>query len=122
MAGEQFNANMITSRIKLIKRLFYRFIQNQAKAPSLNPFGRGYLHWIGRIHQSHAVGGANGSTMVVMFVDCCVGGGWYFPYYSYHRNPTGQEFFVPARTLIAVKLLSCIPLLSHQILWGDYIA
>ncbi len=44
--------------------------------------------------------------MVVMFVDCCVGGGWYFPYYSYRRSPTGQEFFVPAGTLIAVKLLS----------------
>jgi hypothetical protein len=41
----------------------------------------------------------------VMFVDCCVGGGRYFPYYSYHRNPTGQEFFVPTGTLIAVKLL-----------------
>jgi hypothetical protein len=44
--------------------------------------------------------------MVVMFVDCCVRGGRYFPYYSYRRNPTGREFFVPARTLIAVKLLS----------------
>jgi hypothetical protein len=43
--------------------------------------------------------------MVVMFVDCCVSGGQYFLYYSYHRSPTGQEFFVPARTLIAVKLL-----------------
>jgi hypothetical protein len=30
----------------------------------------------------------------------------YFPYYSYRRNPTGREFFVPAGTLIAVKLLS----------------
>ncbi len=44
--------------------------------------------------------------MVVMFVDCCVGGGRYFPYYSYRRNPTGREFFVPAGTLIAVKLLT----------------
>jgi hypothetical protein len=43
--------------------------------------------------------------MVVMFVDCCVGGVQYFPYYSYHRNPMGREFFVPAGTLIAVKLL-----------------
>ncbi len=38
-------------------------------------------------------------------MDCCVGGGRYFLYYSYRRNPTGQEFFVPAGTLIAVKLL-----------------
>jgi hypothetical protein len=22
----------------------------------------------------------------------------YFPYYSYSRNPTGREFFVPAQT------------------------
>jgi len=31
----------------------------------------------------------------------CVGGRRYFPYYSYCRNPTGREFFVPAGTLIA---------------------
>ncbi len=73
--------------------------------PLLDPFGRGYLHRIGWTHQSHAVGGANGSTMVMMFGDCCVGGGWYIPYYFYCRNPMGQEFFVPAGTLIAVKLL-----------------
>jgi hypothetical protein len=39
----------------------------------------------------------------------CVGGRRYFPYYSYRRNPTGREFFVPARTQIAVKLLVKIP-------------
>ena len=78
----------------------------QAKAPSLDPFGRGHLRWIRRIHQSHAVGGANGSTMVVMFGDCCVGGGQHFPYYSYRRNPTGREVFVPTGTLIAIMLLS----------------
>jgi hypothetical protein len=38
-------------------------------APSVNPIGRGYLHLIGRIHQSHAIGGANSSAMVVMFVN-----------------------------------------------------
>ncbi len=38
-------------------------------------------------------------------MDCFVGGGWYFPYYSYRRNPKGWEFFIPAGTLIAVKLL-----------------
>jgi hypothetical protein len=74
--------------------------------PLLDPFGRGYLCWIGGIHQSHAVGGANGSTMVVMFVDYCVVGGRYFAYYSYRRNPMGREFFVPAGILIAVKLLT----------------
>ena len=43
--------------------------------------------------------------MVVMFVDCCVCVVEYFWYYSYSRNPTGREFFIPAGTLIAVKLL-----------------
>ncbi len=27
-----------------------------------------------------------------------------FPNYSYRRNPAVHEFFIPARTLIAVKL------------------
>ena len=67
--------------------------------PSTNPFGRGYLRQIRRIHRSHTVGGANGTTMVVMFVDCCVGGGRYFGYYSYGRNFMGREFFDPAVTL-----------------------
>ncbi len=52
--------------------------------------------------------------MVVMFVNCYVGGGQYFPYYSYHRNPTGQEFFVPAGTLIVVKLLNLSTFLTVQ--------
>jgi hypothetical protein len=68
-------------------------------APLVNPFGRGYWCRIGWIHQSHAIGGANGSAMVVMFVDCCVGDGRYFLDYSYSRNPTGKEFFIPAGTL-----------------------
>jgi hypothetical protein len=29
--------------------------------------------------------------MVVMFVDCCVGGGWYFLYYSYCTFPWDGE-------------------------------
>ena len=56
------------SRIKLIKQLFYHFLLNQAKALLLNPFQRGYLRPIGRIHRSHAMVGANGSTMVLMLV------------------------------------------------------
>jgi hypothetical protein len=85
--------------------LFYFFTLSPGKALLPNPFQRGYHRQIGRIHRSHVVGGANGSAMVVMFVDCCVGGGRYIRYYSYRRNPTGREFFVPAGSLIAVKLL-----------------
>ena len=52
---------------------------------------------IGHIHRCHDVGGANGTTMVVMFVGLLWWGRRTFPYYSYCRNPTGQDFFVPAR-------------------------
>ncbi len=53
---------------------------------------------IGRIQSYHAVGGANGNTMVVMFVSWLCSGRQYILYYSYCRNPTGGEFFVPTRT------------------------
>jgi hypothetical protein len=52
---------------------------------------------IGSIHRYHDVGGANGTTMVVMFLGLLWWGRRTFPYYSYCRNPSGQEFFVPAR-------------------------
>ena len=67
-ACERFVKNTSSSRIILIKRLFYRFILNQAKAFLPNPFQRGCLHSIGRIQRYHAVGGAYGTAMVVMFV------------------------------------------------------
>jgi hypothetical protein len=67
-ACERFVENTSSSRIKLIKRLFYRFIPNQANVFLPNPFRRGCLRPIGRIQRYHAVGGANGTTMVVMFV------------------------------------------------------
>ena len=103
-ACKRFDENTISIRIKLIKRLFYHFILNQANAFLPNPFWRGCPHLIGRIQRYHAVGGANGITMVVMFVGLMGLGRQYFPYYSYCRNPMGREFFVPARTLIGVKL------------------
>jgi heme/copper-type cytochrome/quinol oxidase subunit 1 len=34
---------------------------------SANPFGRGYPCRIGKIHRYHAVVGANGTTMVMVF-------------------------------------------------------
>jgi len=32
----------------------------------------------------------------------------YFPYYSYRRDSAGRDLFVPAQTLIVVKLLMAI--------------
>jgi hypothetical protein len=66
---EQFVENMSSGRIKLSKWLFYCFILNQAKAFLPNPFQRGFPCPIERIQRYHAVGGgANGTTMVMMFV------------------------------------------------------
>jgi hypothetical protein len=42
--------------------------------------------------------------MVVMFVGQLCSGRLYFPYYSYHKNPTGREFFVPAQTLMGIPV------------------
>jgi hypothetical protein len=44
--------------------------------------------------------------MLMMFVGGLCPWSTEFPYYSYSRKPTGREIFVPARTLIAVFLLS----------------
>ena len=44
------------------------FNLNAYTPPPPDPFGRGYARPIGRIHRSHAERGANGTTMVVMFV------------------------------------------------------
>jgi hypothetical protein len=43
-----------------------------------DPFGIGYPRPIGSIHSYHAVGGANGTTMVVMFVGLLCWGLRYF--------------------------------------------
>ncbi len=45
--------------------------------------------------QNHAAGGANGSIVVGMFVCLCLAS----------KKPSEQEFFVPARKDLGVKLL-----------------
>jgi hypothetical protein len=72
----------------------------QAKLLLPNPFGRGYLCLIRSIHRYHAVGGANGTTIVMMFVGLLCWGRRAFMYYSYCRNPIGWEFFVATRPLM----------------------
>ena len=82
-ACEGFLKNTSRGKIKLIKRVFYHFILNQAKAFLPNPFRRGFPLTIGRIQRYHTLGGANGTTMVVMIVGYLCLGRRYFPYYSY---------------------------------------
>ncbi len=85
------------------------------------PFQRVYQHQMGWIHRSYVVEGVNGSTMVAMFVDCCVGSGGYFLHYSYYRSSTEREFSIPTRflqQLIAQPLLGSDrnkKLLPHRI-------
>ncbi len=105
-AGEQFIKNTSSHRIKLIKQLFYRFIQNQAQALLPSPFRRGSLRPIRQVYTSHAVGAANGSPLWWCLLLSCAGGKWYFRYYSYRRKATEREFFIPAQTLISVILLT----------------
>ncbi len=105
MAGEWFIKNTSSHRIKLIKQLFYQFIQNQAQVLLPSPSRRGSLHWIGQIYTFHAIGAANGIPLWWCLLLSCAGGRWYFPYYSYCRKASEQEFFAPARTLRGVILL-----------------
>ena len=46
---------------------------------------------------NHTAGGGNGSIMVGMFVCLCLAS----------QKSSKREFFVPARTDLGVKLLSC---------------
>ncbi len=106
MADKWFVKNMSSPRIKLITQLFYRIRPNPAKAPSANPFGRSYLHRIGRIHLSHAVARANNSPWWwCLWVVLCWNTTPIF-YYSYHTKPTEREFFVSDQTKLVVKLLT----------------
>ena len=87
--------------------------------PSPDPFGRGYPCLIGSIHRYHTVGGANGTTMVVMFVGLLWWGWRASLYYSYHRNSTGREFFVPTRTQIGVFLLIMTTIMLFHYDWSN---
>ena len=60
--------NTSSSRINLCKQFFYCFLLNQAKPFLPNPFQRSCPRPIGCIQIYHAVGGANDTTMVMMFV------------------------------------------------------
>jgi hypothetical protein len=62
---------------------------------SSNPFQRGSRGWCTLVHHNHADGGENGSIMVGIIVSLCLAS----------KKPSEREFFVPAGTDLAVKLL-----------------
>jgi hypothetical protein len=63
---------------------------------SSNPFRVGSWGWGRLVHQNHAAGEENSSIMVGMFVSLCLAS----------QKPSEREFLVPARTDLAVELLS----------------
>jgi hypothetical protein len=62
----------------------------------VHPFRVGSRGWCIFVHQNHAAGGENGSIMVGMFVS----------FYLASKKPSERDFFVPAGTDLAVKLLT----------------
>jgi hypothetical protein len=91
--------NTSSSRYNLFKRLFYRFILNQVKEFLPNPFRRGCPRPIGCIQRYHAVGGANGTTMVVTFVGGCVGDRRNSPTIPTLEYLRGGSFLFPPKPL-----------------------
>jgi hypothetical protein len=85
-------------RNKLISYSLYKFILNPSTAATANPLQRGSRGWGMFLHQSHATGGRNGSIMVEMFLCSCLAS----------QNLSQRRFFIPARTDLGVKLLSCL--------------
>jgi len=65
----------------------------------VQPLPQGSRGWGMLVHQNHAAGEENGSIMVGMFVSLCLAS----------KKASEREFFVPARTLIGVKLLTALP-------------
>ena len=78
------------------------------------------MHWIGAIHWINIIGGANGTPWWWCFWEELFWCSADFLYYSYCRKRMGQEFFIPAQTLIGVKLLSCHGLLMCMLVSLGY--
>jgi len=62
-----------------------------------NPFGVCSRGWGTLIHQNHAAGEENSSIMVGMLVFLCLAS----------KKSSKRDFFVPAGTLLGVKLFNC---------------
>ncbi len=84
-------------RNKLFSPLFYWFYKNPSTAALANPFCSSSQGWGMFVHQNHATGGGNGASWWGCLWAVCFAS----------KKHSEQEFFVPAKTDLAVKLLTC---------------
>jgi hypothetical protein len=82
-------------RNKLFSPSNCNLILNHLKTTLPNPFRGGAQGWDTLDQQCHAAGGGNGSIMVRIFVSCVLAS----------KKSSEREFFVPAGTDLALKLL-----------------
>ena len=92
------------SRSKLISHLFYNFIINPSVAALSNPFQRGSRGWGVFIYGNHATRWENSTSWWGCLCDVCFAS----------MKPSEREFFVPAGTHLAVKLLTGTPLFGFR--------
>jgi hypothetical protein len=76
--------------------LVYNFILIPSMVASSNPFQRGSRRWGMFLHQNHASRGENSSSWWGCLCDVCFAS----------KKSSEMEFFVPARTHLAFKLLT----------------
>ena len=80
-----------------VRTLIGVFLLNPSMAASSNPFQRGYRGWGIFIYENHAARQGNGTSWWGYLCDVCFA----------RKKSSEREFFVPAGTHLAVKLLSC---------------
>jgi hypothetical protein len=87
-------------RNKLISYSLYKFILNPSTSATSNPLQRGSRGWGVFIYGNHAARRENGTSWWGCLCDVCFAS----------KKSSEREFFVSARTHLAVKLLTALPL------------
>jgi hypothetical protein len=85
-------------RNKLISYSLYKFIQNPSTSATSNPLRRGSRGWGVFIYGNHAARRENGTSWWGCLCDVCFAS----------KKSSEREFFVPAGTHLAVKLLKIL--------------
>jgi hypothetical protein len=98
-------------RNKLISYSLYKFILNPSTSATSNPLQRGSRGWGVFIYGNHAARRENGTSRWGCLCDVCFAS----------KKSSEREFFVPAGTHLAVKLLTAMVLhrgpLFYKLFW-----